>query len=386
MRSSTTALTAMLLTAGACSASAQSTMPPTSQGVAIVPGLELFGTLDVMAGRFKGENTGVNSLDRAESKVDAGGLTTSYLGVRGNRDLPNDLSASFELASFVRNDVGDYGRSDAFGPPVNVSRDPFWSRAAWIGLTSKDFGRVRVGNMTTLMFVNSITSNAIGDSMTLSPINLLMFVNSPTTGGTSWTRTVTYDTPNWHGFYANAQVSVSEGQGGSNYGARIGYNDGPLASTFSWQSVKKNPLTFADGTSANNSRSLLWSGSYDFQVAKVFANLGTVANLGTETAPTNIQYKIWSVSSQIPVQGGKVLLAYGSRDTDDKVGLVPVTLPGGNKERKILTVGYDYLLGAQTDAYLVAMHDETVSNVLPGPGKLLEATGNGIGLGIRYRF
>ncbi len=81
-----------------------------------------------------------------------------------------------------------------------------------------------------------------------------------------------------------------------------------------------------------------------------------------------------------------MLLAYGSRDTDDKVGLVPVTLPGGNKERKILTVGYDYLLGAQTDAYLVAMHDETVSNVLPGPGKLLEATGNGIGLGIRYRF
>jgi predicted porin len=386
MRISKTASAALMLVTSVGTASAQSTMPPTSQGVPIVPGLELFGTLDAMAGRFKGINTGVNSLDRAIDKVDAGGLTTSYLGVRGGRDLSGGLTASFELASFVRNDVGDYGRSDAFGPPVNVSRDPFWSRAAWIGLTSKDFGRVRIGNMATLMFVNSITSNALGDSMALSPVNLLMFVNSPTTGGTSWTRSVTYDTPTWNGFYANAAVSVSEGQGGSNYGARVGYAQGALATTFAWQTVKKNPLTFADGTSANNSRSLLWSGSYDFQVAKVFANLGAITNLGTESAPTHIQYTVWSVSSQVPVPGGKVLLAYGSRDTDDKVGLVPTSLPGGNKERKILTLGYDYVLGPQTDAYLVAMHDQTVSNVLPGPGKLLTATGNGIGLGVRYRF
>lgn len=40
------------------------------------------------------------------------------------------------MASFVRNDTGDYGRAEAFGAPVNVARDPFWSRAA-----SKPVGR-----------------------------------------------------------------------------------------------------------------------------------------------------------------------------------------------------------------------------------------------------
>lgn len=385
MRISTTALPALLLATGLGQAVAQ-TPPSAPAGVQILPNLEVFGSLDAMAGRFKGSNTGVGGADRAVSKVDAGGLSTSYLGIRGSRELNADLSASFELATFVRNDTGDYGRADAFGAPVNVSRDPFFARAAWIGLTSPTYGRVRIGNITTLMFVNAVTSNAFGDSTVLSPLNLLMFVNGPMSGGTSWTRSVVYDTPTWGGLFANAAVSASEGQGGGNYAARIGYKQGPLATSISWQTVKKNPLTFADGTSANNTRTLLWSGCYDFQFAKVFANLGQVDNDGTESAPANIHYRIWSLSSQIPLAGGKVLLAYASRDTDDHVGLVPATVPGGNKARKVLSIGYDYNLGAQTDVYLVGLHDQTVSNLLPAPGKLRTATGNGIGLGVRYRF
>ena len=385
MRISTTALPAILLATGLGQAVAQ-TPPSAPTGVQILPGLEVFGSLDAMAGRFKGANTGVDSVDKSVNKVDAGGLSTSSLGIRGGRDLGGDLAASFELASFVRNDTGDYGRADAFGAPVNVSRDPFWSRAAWIGLSSPTYGRLRIGNITTLMFVNSVTSNAFGDSTVLSPINLLMFVNGPMSGGTSWTRSVVYDTPTMGGLFANVAVSASEGQGGANYAGRFGYKQGPLATSIAWQSVKKNPLTFADGTSANNTRTLLWSGCYDFQFAKVFANLGEVVNKGTEAAPANIRYKIWSLSSQIPLAGGKVLLAYASRDTDDHVGLIPATTPGGNKTRKILSVGYDYNLGPQTDVYLVGLHDQTVSNVLPGPGKLLTATGHGIGLGVRYRF
>jgi predicted porin len=385
MRFPTSALPAILLATGLGQASAQAAMPAPAP-TTLLPNLEVFGTLDAMAGRFKGANTGVDSADRAVTKVDAGGLTTSFVGIRGCRDLANGLTGSFELASFVRNDTGDYGRADAFGAPVNVARDPFWARAAWIGLASERYGRIRIGNITTLMFVNAVTSNAFGDSTVLSPINLLMFVNGPMSGGTSWTRSLAYDTPTWGGLYANVTASASEGQGGANYAGRVGYRQGPLATSIAWQSVKKNPVTFADGTSANNTRTLLWSGSYDFKVAKVFANLGEVTNEGTEAAPADVRYKVWSVSGQVPLAGGKVLLAYASRDTDDHVGLIPATVPGGNKARQVLSIGYDYNLGDQTDVYLVGLHDRTVGNVLPGPGRLLTATGNGIGLGVRYRF
>jgi predicted porin len=385
MRISTTALPAILLATGLGQACAQTTAPPPVSPT-ILPNLEVFGMLDAMAGKFKGANTGVDSVDKAINKLDAGGLSTSYIGIRGCRDLAGGIAASFELASFVRNDSGEYGRADAFGAPVNVSRDPFWSRAAWIGLASERYGRIRIGNITTQMFINSVTSNAFGDSTVLSPINLLMFVNGPMSGGTSWTHSIVYDTPIWNGLSANVAAAASEGQNGANYAGRLSYKQGPLASSVAWQGVKKNPLTFADGTSANNTRTVLWSGSYDFKVAKVFANLGEVINEGTEAAPANIRYKIWSVSSQVPLAGGKVLLAYASRDTDDHVGLIPATAPGGNKTRKVLSIGYDYNLGDQTDVYLVGLHDQTVSNVLPGPGRLLTATGNGIGLGVRYRF
>ena len=59
---------------------------------------------------------------------------------------------------------------------------------------------------------------------------------------------------------------------------------GPLAVSGVWQDAKKNPLTFADGTSANNTRAWQIGGSYDFGAVKLFAHLGDIRNRGTEAA------------------------------------------------------------------------------------------------------
>ena len=205
------------------------------------PGLQLYGLVDAAVGRFAGPAAGINAQDRAVTKLDGGGMSTSHWGVRGTEDLGGGLSAQFELSSFVRNDSGATGRSDALPAPVNVAADPVFSRAAWVGVSHRDWGRVRLGNVTSLLFLNSITSNAFGDSTVLGPLNLVTFIGSPLTGGTAWANSVVYDSPSVAGFNASVARAISEAQGGGNSAARLAYAQGPWAASLAWQSVKRTP-------------------------------------------------------------------------------------------------------------------------------------------------
>jgi predicted porin len=355
-----------------------------SAGAHAQSSVTLYGLIDASVGRFNGAAAGINAQNTAVSKVESGSLSTSRWGIRGNEDLGGGLSASFEMSSFFRNDTGAVGRNDAIGAPVNVAADPFFSRMAWVGLSHKDFGRVRLGNVTTLMFVNSISSNAFGDATVFGPLNLVTFIGSPLTGGTAWTNSVVYDSPNIAGFTGSAAYSAAEGQGGGNRALRVAYSNGPLATSLAWQSVKKNPLTFAEGTSPNNTRSWQWAGSYDFQVVKVWAHLGRIENKGTEAAPLNVSYKVWDLSASVPVGPGNILAGYASRRTSDAVGPIPATSAGGNVQRKVFTVGYDYWLSKRTDLYALAMRDSTRTNTV-GSG-LLNASGTSFAVGIRHTF
>ncbi len=349
-------------------------------------GVQVYGLIDLTAGRFTGANTGVNGQDKSIYRVDGGGMSTSHLGFRGTEDLGGGLSASFELSSFIRPDTGAPGRSDAIGAPVNVAADPFWSRQSWVGLTSTTLGRVRLGNTSTPLFLNSITSNAFGDSTVFGPLVLLTFIGSPLTGGTAWNNLVTYDSPNLSGFAFTLSRNLSEGQGGHNTGARAGYTQGPWSASIAWQDVKKNPLTFAEGTSPNNTKAWQLAGSYNFDVVRLYAHIGRIQNNGTETTPLSISYKIWDISASVPIGAGSLLAGYASRKTSDAVGPVPATVAGGNVERKVLTVGYDYFLSKRTDLYAMAMNDKTTTNSLPAPPHLVQASGTSVGIGVRHRF
>jgi predicted porin len=150
--------------------------------------------------------------------------------------------------------------------------------------------------------------------------------------------------------------------------------------------VKKNPITFADGTSSNNTRSWQLAGSYDFKLVKLFAHLGSIRNDGTETAPLDIGYRIWDLSASVPIGTGFVVAGYASRTTNDAVGPVPATVAGGNVERKVFSLGYDYFLSKRTDVYAMAMNDRTVTNTLPAPPSLVSASATNVGVGIRHRF
>lgn len=350
------------------------------------PSLQLYGLIDAAVGRFEGAAAGVNAQDRAVTRLDGGGLSTSHWGVRGSEDLGGGLSGVFDLSAFMRNDSGATGRSDALPAPVNVAADPAFSRAAWVGLAHPGWGRVRAGNITSLLFFNAITSNAFGDSTLLGPLNLVTFIGAPLTGGTAWANSVVYDSPSFAGVSGSVAHAISEGQGGGNSAARLAYAQGPLAASLAGQSVRKNPLTFADGTSASNTRAWQLAASYDFEAVKLFAHVGRIQNLGTAAVPLNVSYRVWDLSAAVPVGAGRVLAGYAVRRTADAVGPVPATVAGGNVQRKVLTVGYDYFLSKRTDLYAVAMHDSTRTNTLPAPPKGISAQGTSLAIGVRHRF
>jgi predicted porin len=245
-----------------------------------------------------------------------------------------------------------------------------------------------LGNATSQLFIQTISSNAFGDSMTFGPLNLVTFTGGVLSGGTGWTHSVIYDTPNWGGFTANLVRALSEGNaGGGNSAVRASYAQGPLTTALVWQGVKKDPATFADGITSNDTATWQLAATVDFAVVKLFAHVGKIQNKGTAAAPADIGYRVWDISASVPVGAGRVLAGYASRKTSDTAGPVPAAVPGGNVERNILTVGYDYNLSKRSDVYAMLMHDSTRTRTLTTTAPaILAASGNSIGFGIRHRF
>ena len=121
-------------------------------------------------------------------------------------------------------------------------------------------------------------------------------------------------------------------------------------------------------------------------MVRLFAHLGRIDNRGTAAAPLNLSYRVWDVSAAVPVGAGRVLAGYAVRRTSDTVGPVPATVAGGNVERKVFTLGYDYFLSKRTDLYAMVMRDSTQTRTLPAPPSVVSAQGTGFAVGVRHRF
>lgn len=345
--------------------------------------VQVYGIVDLALARLDGPATGVSATVATNSTILNGGLSTSRWGLRGNEDLGGGLTASFDLSGFFQPQTGQSGRSQAVG---TIAADPFWSRVAFVSLEHKDFGRVRLGNVTTLLFVNSISSNAFGDSTTLSPLNLVTFFGSPLSGGTGWSNQILIDGPKLFNVTLQAAISASDGQNGRNHAWRAAWSDGPAAVSFVSQSVRKDPSTFADGLSANDTKAWQLAASYDFKVVKVWAHLGRIQNNGTAASPQDASHRIWDVSASVPLGAGRVVAGYASRSTDDTVSPVPSAAPGGNVERQIASVGYIHSMSKRTDLYGIVMHDQTSTRTVGVPPTIVDASGTSVAVGIRHNF
>lgn len=300
-----------------------------------------FGLIDMSVGSTKNPGATASVLG-----ADSGKMTTSHLGFRGNEDLGGGLSAIFQLEGFLRADVGASGRSNT---------DNFWARNALVGLSSKEWGTLKVGRNTTTLFVATLSFNPFGDSFGYSPSIRHIFTSGTVTGDSGWSDSVLYTTPNFSGFTGSAFVAAGEGQGGRNVAASGTYVSGPLAGALVYQQVKKD----GGATPVDDTTVWMGNGSYDFGVVKVF---GQYAKATNDTK--KVDYKIYEAGVSIPVGAAKLLAQYGQ--------ISPTTGAG----RKTWTVGYDYWLSKRTDLYAVAMIDK-LSN---------QTAGESFSVGMRHRF
>lgn len=278
--------------------------------------------------------------------LDSGKMTTSWIGVRGSEDLGDAFTAVFALESFLRADNGAAGRFDG---------DAFWARNAFVGLSHQRFGTLRLGRISTPLFVQTLVFNAFGDSFGYSPSIRQYFTSGTVTGDTAWSDAVLYVARPWTGVALNLITAAAEGSNGRNWGGSAGWSGGPAAVGFAFQDVKKDGAAPLDDT-----RTWQLAGSYDLGRAKLFAQLGDVENRSSGNS-----FELLSLGATVKVvETGSVLLQWGRIE------------PQTGARRNTVSAGYDHFLSKRTDAYAVVMHDKIEGL----------SSGRAFSVGVRHRF
>lgn len=317
----------------------------------------MYGLVDAYYGQTSGKNT-VN-------KVDGGGMSTSYIGIRASEKV-GDMNATAVVETFLRADTASQGRFNG---------DAQYARNAYVGLSSKA-GEIQVGRVTTPYFISTVAFNSFGDSFVFSPIvtTRVGATNFNLAGGgtdSGWNNSVLVKTNvqgiSLTGVYSAGVSDDSEGtkQSGKSVGAM--YFKGPMGLTATWQDVEQ-------GAGRPNMSSTIVGGSYDLKVAKVFAQWDRVEHSDTITK----EDKGYSVGATMPLGGNNTaMVSFARKDhafTNNKTA-----------ETSTWAVGVSHAMSKRTDLY-AAVRDTNYTNDGSARTNAAWTDHRVAGLGVRHRF
>ena len=229
--------------------------------------LTLYGHIDVSA---DDQTTGLNKAVGATGNngwVADVSSNLSYFGVRGQRQLSDDLKGVFQFETEVMV-AATTGTSDQ-APDGTAQKSGLGSRNSWIGLQSARFGAIKLGKTDTPY--KSSTGRLDPFSNTVADYNSIM----GNTGGDARAEfdlrtphSIWYESPRWNGWSAAALVSpgqnrstgdlqyslgepdctggnsvgpqnpasgCNDGSFGAAYSASVGYDAGPLYATLAYE-------------------------------------------------------------------------------------------------------------------------------------------------------
>ena len=314
-----------------------------------------------LADAFYGQTSGKQTVNRVES----GGMTTSYIGVRASEKI-GDLTATAVLETFLRPDTAAQGRFNG---------DTFYARNAYVGLSSKA-GEVQVGRVTTPMFISTIVFNSFGDSFVFSPMVTARYgaSNFNLGGGgsdTGWSNSVLVKT-NAAGLALTGVYSagvsddaVGTKQAGKSVGAM--YFQGPIGLTATWQDVEQ-------GAGKPSMTSTIVGASYDVKVAKLFAQYNRVENSDAVTKEDTG----YSVGAAMPMgKGNTVMVSYAKHDH--------TMISNKTAETASWAIGLSHAVSKRTDVY-AALRDTSYTNDGVHRTNAVWADTRVMGAGIRHRF
>ncbi|PRD96927.1 porin [Burkholderia ambifaria] len=321
----------------------------------------LYGVADAFVGSVKqpgGRTTLVQS---------GGGMTTSFWGLGGSEDLGNGNKAFFVLESYFQPQSGAYGR---------YAGDSLFSRNAYAGLQTR-FGQLRLGRITTPLYLATIQFNPLFNSYTFSPMIFHTFKGvgaEGVVGDSAWNNGLAYTSPTFGGFNAGllyALGNTAGRNGAKKWSVNANYARGAFAAAVVFQYVNfsatpgdlDGALAAAPGLSSQ--RTVQVGALYDWRVVKLFAQYMNVANRAQRG---NFHGDTLQAGVSVPIGVGSLLASYAYTHSSGALA--------DGAHRSTGALGYDYLLSKRTDLYSAIKVDHV--------GGL--STGITYGAGLRTRF
>ena len=360
----------------------------------------LYGVLDAAYNNLSSTNAG--SVSRLTGN---GSNQSSRLGFRGVEDLGGGLKASFVLEAAINVDNGAgtsttannniVGQSATTGSGATLAGNASSSANGQQGLTfnrrstvslSGGFGEVRIGRDLTPTFMNLTVYDPFGtvgvgastnvSLGTLNPIGVSVAPPGSPKATVRASNSITYFTPNLGGFSASAMYSFAEvpsnctafgtatgAQGnscagasgdGKYFGARGGYNNGPISASIAFaKNTFANNATAASagltGTAFRGDGTIFnLGGSYNFGPATAMVQYGTMkqqANLNQAVA-TDQKLTHYLLGVSVPVGAGEFKASYNWGKLDKVAAAAE-----NDRNQRQLALGYVYNMSKRTALY-----------------------------------
>jgi predicted porin len=359
----------------------------------------LFGVVDAGISYYDAKtSTPTGSVKQSQWAQSTSGYNSSRLGFRGTEDLGGGLAASFWLEAGLSNDNGGTGGTAITSGTATATN--FFNRRSTVSL-SGGFGEVRIGRDYTPTFWNDTVfdpfgTNGVGTNVIQAAHSAVLVGAGQATdnNATRASNTIGYFLPpNLGGFYGQFQYALDEqvkqtglsrSKAGRYIGGRAGYANGPLdvALAYGQSTVSDNIVT---GNTVD-AKTFNLGASYDFGVAKAFAEVSRVKNtadLPVFFGDDSVNLNGFLVGATVPVGAGLIRVAYSQ---------AKASIIGPDPRARKFAIGYVHNLSKRTALYATYAHisNKDGSAITTG-GSPTFVTGtagnaNGYDFGIRHAF
>lgn len=323
-------------------------------------GISVYGVADVNV-------SSMNSGAGHKVSFGSGGLSSSRIGVKGERGLGGDLKVVGLAEAGILLDTGSTGNASVV-PGINNSAassggqlgtgSQLFSRQVYAGLASGRFGAVTIGRQYAGSYLAAaVTGNAMGVGFYGYSGSILPLAGMPTRVNNSMvyltpsfyglTGHLTYTTGSENNVVSDTVVSgttKTNDKAGQGYDLALFFKHGPFnAALTSWNIYN---ASYESAGEIGLARKTGWqvAANYDFGVVKLHATAvgGKISGGNYESVTKSLSKSSgWSVSAAVPIGSHRIYTSYTS--FNDRSPL--------NKDAKLWGLGYSYDLYANTKLY-----------------------------------